>query len=415
MRYVRNPQAFYLDCVARYGDVFTAPSVLGPIVVLSHPDDLRALFSLSPHAFGRWSVEAVQPLLGRSSMILTDGAHHLAQRRMTAPAFHREAIGGIAARIDSIAADHLQRWPEQRAFDIKDRLLDLSIDVILQVAFGSVELERLAALGAAIRRTLESMSATMMLARVVAPRVESFGPYARFLAARAQLDRLVFAEIDAPAAADSMLGMLHGSRDAAGKGFTREELRDQLVSVIFAGHETSAIGLAWAMYWLHRHPASLEFLRAELVGAADISRLPYLDAVCREALRLHPTVPEVVRKLKAPLVLRNVTLPAGTAVAACIAATHHRESLYPEPGAFRPERFLERRFGPDEFLPFGGGVHRCAGEALAMLEMKTILARVVTYARFELLNSQAIRPRLCSITMEPRGKIMLAMTKGSAQ
>jgi cytochrome P450 family 110 len=412
VRYARNPLAFYLDGTARHGDVFTAPSVLGPVVVLSHPADLRTLFSLPPSAFERWSVGMVEPLLGSSSVLLTSGETHLAQRRMIAPAFHREALDALIARIDWVAADHARSWPVATSFDIKDRLVDLAIDVIARAVFGIEDPARIAQLSDAIRDTLGAMGPTMMFARIVAPWLAVFGPYARFLAAREALDRLVYAEIDAPSARGGILAILGAARDEAGRGFTREELRDQLVTLVFAGHETSAIGLAWAMYWLHRHPRALATLRDELATAGgEVARLPYLDAVCRETLRLHPTVPEVIRKLKAPLTLRNVTLPTGVAVAACIAATHHREDLYPDPTAFRPERFLERRYAAHEFLPFGGGVHRCGGEALAWTEMKTIIARLLGDCSFSLASPRAISPRLRSITMEPRGRISVTMER----
>jgi cytochrome P450 len=411
LRYVRNPLSFYLDCAQKYGDMFTVPSVLGPIVVISHPDDLRALFSLSPAAFERWSVEAVQPLLGKSSMLLTSGQQHLSQRRMVAPAFHRGTLDALAADMHATTRRNVLRWPSHQAFDLKERLFDLTIDVILRAAFGLREGARATSLREAIKDTLASMGPSMMLARMVNRNLVAFGPYARFLKARSRLDALLYREIDATPAPGSMHAILVGVRDEAGTGFTREELRDQLVTLIFAGHETSAIGLSWGMYWLHRNPLVLENLRAELAaaGSEPVGRLPYLDAVCRETLRLHPTVPEVIRKLKAPLALRNTTLPAGIPVAACIAATHHREDLYPSAQQFRPERFVERRYAAHEFLPFGGGVHRCAGEALAWLEMKTILACLATDYRFALKGSGAVSPRLRSITMEPRGEILVTM------
>jgi cytochrome P450 len=260
------------------------------------------------------------------------------------------------------------------------------------------------------------MGPAMMLARMVHEGLGAFGPYARFRRARADLDRLIYQEIDGASPADSMLDMLKGMRDEAGAGFSREALRDQLVTLIFAGHETSAIGLSWGIHWLHRHPDSLAVLRAELDGVAHLdaetlSRLPYLDAVCKETLRLHPTVPEVIRKLNEPLQLQSVLLPAGIPVAACIVATHHRAELYPDPGTFRPERFLERRFAAHEFLPFGGGVHRCAGEAFAWLEIKAILATLVMRRTFTLVDARAATPALRSITMEPRGGVPVTMQR----
>jgi cytochrome P450 family 110 len=410
IRYVRNPLQYYLDSTAKYGDTFTVPSVLGPVVVVSHPTDLRTFFSLPPHAFQRWSVDAVRPLLGAGSILVSSGASHLTQRRMIAPALHRERVGAIGGQIMAIAGAHADAWPIGETFVLQDRLVDLSIEAILRAVLGLERGPRLADLHRAIRAMLTAMSPTMMLTRMVAPSLGSRGPYARFWRAREDLDRLIYETIDMAGAGGGMVDMLCGARDDSGNGFSRDELRDQLVTLIFAGHETSAIALTWALYWLDRNPEVLARLLRELddvpgFNADALARLPYLDAVCKETLRLYPTVPEVIRQLNEPLDLRKVHLPADTAVAACIVATHHLEDLYPAACEFKPERFLAKRFASHEYLPFGGGVHRCAGEALAWLEMKVILSTIVDRLRVKPSGGGVATPVLKSITMGPRGGI----------
>jgi cytochrome P450 family 110 len=413
IRYVRNPLAFYLSAIEKFGDSFTAPSVLGPIAVISHPDDIRALFALPSDAFERWSVDAVEPLLGRNSVLLSSGHRHSQQRRMIAPAFHRERIFSIAGRIPTITDANVQAWPQGQTFNLQDQLIALSIDVVLAAVLGAKSASEIGAYRMAITDTLSAMSPSLMLTRAISERLANLlGPYARFKRARALLDTMLYAEIDAAKMAqqtnDTMLGILLATRDEVGQPLSQEEIRDQLMTLIFAGHETSAIGLTWGIYWLQHSPNVLTALLEELDSAHSLdvetlTKLPYLDAVCKETLRLHPVVPEVIRKSKRPLTLRHTVLPAETPVAACIVATHHRADLYVEPHRFNPQRFIDRRYASHEYLPFGGGAHRCPGEAFALLEMKVILANLVTRYQFTLEETAPVTPTLRSITMEPRG------------
>jgi cytochrome P450 len=189
------------------------------------------------------------------------------------------------------------------------------------------------------------------------------------------------------------------------------ELRDELITLLFAGHEATAIALAWAFYWLHRDPDELGRVLAELdalgpsADAEAIAALPYLDAVCQEALRIHPVTPEILRVLVEPLQLFDWTLPAGTAVMASAIMVHNREDLYPEPTHFRPSRFLERKFTPFEHIPFGGGARRCIGAAFALYEMKIVLAMLLRSHRLRLVSSSKVKPARRGLTMGPAGGI----------
>jgi cytochrome P450 len=401
-RYLRNPSAFYLRCARDHGDTFTVPSVLGPVVCIHRPAHLRQLFALAGEDFSHWNEALVTPMLGPSSVMVTSGERHLRQRRMLAPMFRtrREDLASLAERVAKTALEHAARWPVGARFRLQERLIALSMDVILESILGVTDAARVQAYRSAISRTLRAMGPATMIARVVHARLAAVA-YRRFLRERGRLDALLYAEIDARSA-----GEWRRVCDEQGVPPPREELRDQLITFILAGHDTTAVALAWAIYWLARHPAALERVQGEVEGASDLLSLPYLDAVCRESLRLHPTVPEVIRKLRVPLALEDAgVLPAGTAVAACIVAAHRRPGLYARPAEFIPERFLERRYAAHEFLPFGGGTHRCVGEVFAMLELKVILASLLRRLRFELAGQREETPRLRSIIMEPRGGV----------
>ena len=208
-------------------------------------------------------------------------------------------------------------------------------------------------------------------------------------------------------AREDILSLLLAARDEAGDAMHDDELRDELMTLLFAGHETTAIAIAWACYWLHRHPPVLERLRAEVDALGDdpqpdaIVRLPYLDAVCNEVLRLHPIAPDVPRQLVGPLELAGYTLGPPLCVDAAITLLHRREDLYPDPDSFRPERFLARRFGPFEFTPFGGGHRRCIGAAFATYELKIVLATFLRHAHLELAEPGEVRPARRNIVLGP--------------
>jgi len=247
----------------------------------------------------------------------------------------------------------------------------------------------------------------------------SWSPWGRFLRDRQRLDDLIYAEIrDRRANLDSdrvdIFSMLLAATDADGQPMTDQELRDELATLMFAGHETTATALSWALYWIHHLPQVREKLLNELATVdlndpMSIYRLPYLTAVCNETLRIHPvamlTFPRVVQE---PTTLLGHPLEPGMAIVGCIYLIHQREDLYPEPHQFKPERFLERQYSPYEFIPFGHGARRCIGEALAQFEMKLVLATVLRHFTLELADSQPEFPRRRGVTLAPaRGVKMI--------
>ena len=243
------------------------------------------------------------------------------------------------------------------------------------------------------------------------------GPYARMVRVRDRLDALTYDAIarrrarDGDGAGDDVLGLMLSARYDDGSAMSDREIRDQLLTLVFAGHETSGIALAWAVNWLARTPPVRDRLLAELSALGDdpapgpLAAAPYLEAVCHETLRLYPVVGEVVRLLRTPLTVGTWTIPAGVAVSAGIALVHARADLYPAHERFQPERFLERKFAPHVYLPFGGGARRCIGAAFGLYEMKVVLGTLLARYRFTLARREPERPVMRNLAMGPRGKV----------
>ena len=419
LRYARDPLGFYADCARRFGDVFTVPTLLGPLVVCGEPEGVRAIFALPPESFSRWSTESVSPLLGEASLLLSGGARHARDRKLLTPPFHGERMRAYGAVMRAAALRAAASWAPGAAFSMQEAGSAISIDVILRAVFGIDEAAGVDELRAAVLGALASMSPLLMLFPALRRRLGGIGPYARMLRVRDRLDALIYDAIagrrarggSGDAGADDILALLLSARYDDGGAMSDRDIRDQLLTLVFAGHETSGIALAWAINWLERTPPVRDRLLDELsqLGTdpvpAALAAAPYLEAVCHETLRLYPVVGEVVRLLRAPMTLGTWTIPAGVAVSAGIALVHARAALYPEPEAFRPERFLERKFAPHEYLPFGGGARRCIGAAFGLYEMKVVLGTLLARTRFTLVRAQPERPVMRNLAMGPKGRV----------
>lgn len=419
LRYARDPLGFYADCARRFGDVFTIPTVLGPIVVCGDPEGVRSIFALPPESFSRWSTDAVSPLLGEASLLLSGGARHARDRKLLTPPFHGERMRAYGAVMRAAALREAASWTPGAAFSMQDAGSAISIDVILRAVFGVDETAGLDELRAALLGALASMSPLLMLFPALRRRFGGIGPYARMLRVRDRLDALTYDAIarrraqsaGAGGGGDDVLGLMLSARHDDGSAMSDREIRDQLLTLVFAGHETSGIALAWAVNWIERTPSVSDRLAAELSALGDdpapaaLAAAPYLEAVCLETLRLYPVVGEVIRLLRAPLTLATWTIPSGVPVSSCIALVHARADLYPEPDAFRPERFLERKFAPHEYLPFGGGARRCIGAAFGLYEMKVVLGTLLARHRFTLAREGPERPVMRNLAMGPKGRV----------
>jgi cytochrome P450 len=377
------PVRFGRWCHRRYGDAFTLRLPFnGRIVQLADPEAIRAVFAAPPADARAGEANIVlEPILGTRSVLLLDGAEHMRQRKLMLPAFHGDRMQSYVPIIEAATRRQMETWPDGRPFAVRPSTQALTLEVILRTVFGAdegAELEHLKAVLTALLDLPRNPLGLLPWFRRDTPR-SSWG---KFLRRRAAVDAAVHALISARRAEadgpddrhrDDILSLLLRARDEAGEPMTDAELRDELMTLLLAGHETTATALAWFLEQASRRPDVVARLRADLAKGSGT----YLDACIKETLRIRPVVPVVARRLHAPLQLPDRTLPAGSAVAPNVMLTHHNPRVWPDPEDFRPERFIGTRPDVNAWLPFGGGVRRCLGAAFATLEMRTVIPFVL--------------------------------------
>jgi cytochrome P450 len=402
--WITRPGPYSRRLRAKLGDTFTLHvDRRAPWVVLSHPDDVRQVFTGDPNVLHAGEGNAIlRPLLGARSVLLLDGAEHMRERKTLLPPFHGERMQAYGDLIREIAEAEVASWPTSEPISVRPRMQALTLEIIMRAVFGTRD-ERLRGRLATL---LDWMGDPLRLMLVVLA-----GPQLTEKAVsrmRAPLDKLLAAEIANRRAApdvherEDILSMLVSTTD-----MDDVTLRDELLTLLVAGHETTATALAWALERLSRHPTAWERLRA-----ADED---YLDAVVKETLRLRPVVPAVLRLLKAPLSIAGYDLPGGVAVQPNILLMHTREDVYPDPFAFKPERFLETPAGTYTWIPFGGGVRRCLGASFAIFEMKAVL-RAVAIAVEDLRpdETRSERPARRAVTLVPAKDARVSVARRAA-
>ena len=394
VEWIVRPTALLRRAQARYGEPFTLRTAYwdAPLVLVSDPEEIRRIFAAPGEVLaGGEGAAFLEPFVGPTSVLVTHGDAHLRRRRRALPPLHGEALRGWTATIAEIAHAELDNWAPGQPIKTLPRMQALTLEVIQRVVFGSRDPELRDALRAALDMTQSTpnLIAMSLVQRDLGPG----SPFGRFLRAVERIDALLAERLAAPAPG-SVAALL---KDAV----TPAELRDQVVTLLAAGHETTATALAWALERLARHPAELAGLRD-----GDDDRL---DAAVKEVLRVRPVLSIASRKVREPWELHGHTLPPGVYVGACLYLAHRRGEVWPDPTAFRPERFLNGG-APEPFawVPFGGGVRRCLGASFAALEMREVLRAVA--ARFTLRpdRPQGERMRRRSITLAPaRGGIVV--------
>ena len=417
--YARNPLGFLAQYQRRYGDIFTVHfPYFGRMVYVARPDLVKAVFTGSPAVFhaGEANATVLEPALGPNSVLTLDDEPHLRQRKLLLPPFHGERVQRYGELIVAVTRAEMESWPVGEPFAIRTHTQRITLAVILKAVFGVHDEDRHRRFEALIdefARRVGPITSFPFLRRSFGP----FSPWARFVRARQALDAFIYEEIAMRRAEpgheerDDVLSLLLGARDEEGEPMNDRELRDELVTVLGAGHETTATGLAWAVERLTRNPRVLERLRASLAAGEE----DYMAATVRETLRARPVIVDVARRLKAPATIAEYELPAGTFVLPAIAALHYREDVFPEPEEFRPERFLDGKADNYAWIPFGGGIRRCIGAAFAEYEMRTILREFVERAELRPAEPAPERVKVRNITLAPArgGRVVLERPLGS--
>jgi cytochrome P450 len=411
--WISRPFQFVERARAAYGDVFTMKIGRDTFVVLADPDDVKQVFTGDPSVFHAGAANIILlPFLGHKSVLLLDGAAHLGQRRLLLPPFHGEKMRRHVGLMREIAEREVATWPRGVPFAAHPRMQDLTLEVIMRIVFGVDEGDpRLAELRIRLRAFLEGSVNPRELRKLLL-----FGPQRadrrRMFAHLLDPVDAVIAEViadrrrhDDLGDRDDVLSMLLLARHEDGTPMDDVELRDELVTLLVAGHETTATALAWALERLTRHPAALERLTEDVRAGDD----EYLDGVIRETLRLRPVIPFVGRRISEPQTIGGWDLPPGTRVSPSIHLVHRRADIYPDPAAFRPERWLGVRTNPYTFLPFGGGVRRCLGASFAETEMRAVLGAIVANVRLAPARPEPERVGRRVITLVPgRGAEIIA-------
>jgi unspecific monooxygenase len=429
--WVANPVGYMESAKRQCGDIFTAK--VGPqgtpLIYIDNPQGIQQILTKDTKELtAPGSVNGLlQPLIGDYSVILLDGASHKRQRQLLMPSFHGERLRSYGDLICNLAQQVMGRFSVDASFFARPAMQEISLLVILQAVFGVTQGERYERLKDLTSQLMDFFSSTAKSSFLFFPILQQnlgpWSPWGRFLHVREEIDKLIYAEISDRRQQDNsqrtdILSLMMSATDESGEGMSDRELRDELLTLLFAGHETTATSLSWALYWTHRYPSVLAQLQEEIASLGNhpdpmqIIRLPYLSAVCNETLRLYPvailTFPRVVPE-NTSFHLMGYDIPAGTLLMGCIYLAHQREDIYPQPKQFQPERFLERQFSAYEFLPFGGGVRRCIGAALAQMELKLVLATVLSNYQLVLAEKKPVRPQRRGVTLAPETGIRMKL------
>ncbi len=419
LRWLTRPIGFLESCRRRHGDNFSVRflSFKTPTVMLSDPDAIRALYSERRHGLPPGRGVALMPVMGPSSVLLLEGSEHLQRRKAMLPPFHGERMRSYEAIVREATEREIESWPRNEVFALHPRMQAVTMEVILRAVFGVSDAER----GEALRELLpqllgQSASTGLQLRVLLANRFRRGDPLQALRRLTAEIDTLLLAEIAERrldpnlAQREDILSLLLSVRMEDGSAMSDRELRDQLITLLLAGHETTATALAWTFDLLLRHPAQLARLTTEV--QADGGEGEYMRAVISESLRLRPVVPLAGRRLAEDLDVGDLHLPAGTDVTPVMWLTHTRADLYPEPYAFRPERFLENPPATYGWIPFGGGVRRCLGASFAEFEMRVVLETILRQRVLEPADRRAERVARRNVTFSPRnGTRVRAVTR----
>jgi cytochrome P450 len=429
LNWVFKPMPYMEECAKVYGDIFTLnlQRNLPPLIFIHSPEAMQEVLTNDTkelEAPGDLN-DIFEYLLGKNSVISQSGKEHQRQRQLLMPPLHGERMRTYADVINEVTEKVINKQQFNQPWNARTVSQEITLSVMMQAVFGLYEGERAEKIQKLLCEIIEVGSAAWRVALLYFPALQNAIGISQLLKRqnrRQELaDQLLYQEIQErrenpdPSRTD-ILSLLMAARDEDGQPMSDVELRDELMTLLVAGHETTATAIAWALYWIHKLPQIRQKLRQELdtLGVNPdvnaIFKLPYLTAVCNETLRIHPvgmlTFP---RRVKKPITLCGHELEPGAVVMGSIYLTHHREDIYPNSKQFNPERFLEKQFSPYEFLPFGGGARRCIGLAFAQFEMKLAIAKILTNWELELVNQGEVKPKRRGLVTGPDRPIQMVI------
>ncbi|MGY6529499.1 MAG: cytochrome P450 [Cyanobacterium sp.] len=423
--WILDPIEYMRQGMQECPDIFMAkPAGFGePLVFINHPQGIQQLLTNDRKTFfaGGELNSLLAPIVGNSSLLSLDGSRHRRERKLMMPPFHGDRMVYYGDLVHGIVDDLFKDFQAGDKFIAQDLMQGVSLQVILKVVFGLTEGQRYDRMATLIKKILnlfnQPVNVTFLFYEFLRKDLGKWSPWGNFLRVQKELDQLIEEEIRErrveknPDRVD-MLSLLLQATDEQGEGLSNQELRDELMLILFAGHETTAIAMTWALYWSHYHPeigAKIRTELAQLPHDADgmtICKQPYLNAVCNETLRIHPVaVLTFPRRATEDVEMMGYHIPKDAIVAGCIYTVHHREDLYSSHDEFMPERFLEKPYSPYEFLPFGGGVRRCIGEALASYEMRLVTAQILSKYQLELQDKKPLKARRRGVVLRPEGGV----------
>ena len=421
IQWLRDPIGYMERAAERYGDLFigTISLNMDKLVFVHHPQAVQQLLTHEGQEFSAPGGinQTSSMLFGETSVLMLQGTRHKKRRQLLMPPFHGARMKAYGELIIQLTHQVFAAIPQNSNFLARSQMQNISLQVIIEAVLGFYEGERSQQLKQLLTSWLDifrsPLNTSVLFFRFWQWDLGPWSPWGKFIRLRQQIDELLFAEIrERRAHPDSqrtdILSLLMSATDEDGNYLSDGELRDELLTLLFAGHETTATAMAWALYWTHYLPAVRQKLVQELshldspANPVEIAKLPYLTAVCQESLRIYPvamlTLP---RKVEQSVELRGYHLEPGTLLAGCIYLLHQREELYPDHQQFKPERFLEKQFSPAEFIPFGGGSRRCLGAALAQFELKLVVATILSHYELTLANSAPEKPTRRGLTLAP--------------
>jgi cytochrome P450 family 110 len=430
LQWIADPVKYMETAAKEFPDIFTADIIDGDrsYIFVHHPTAIEQILTndiFSPREVSRQKFNAagrenaiLKPLLGNASIVMLESDRHKNRRKLLLPPFHGKRMQVYGELICQLTTKIFDRLTPGEVFTARTLTQEISLQVILEAVYGLEDSDRHRELKQNITQMADVFRSPLTSAFLFFPWLQkdlgAWSPWGNFVRQQNAIDRAIYREInqrqtEKDSQSQDILSLMMSAHDEAGQPMSDGELRDELMTLMFAGHETTATAMAWALYWIHHQPEVKQKLLAEIDSLGSnpehmaIAKLPYLDAVCKETLRIYPVgMLTFGRVVEEPTELLGYQLKPQEVVVGCIYLMHQREDIYPQAQQFQPERFLTRQFSPYEFFPFGGGARRCVGEALAMLEMKLAIATILTRYQLQLTSSRSELPQRRGVTLAPQ-------------